>query len=146
MEEEITFGDSDAEKRVLLIDDDFGFVQAFTEVLKENFSLIDIKNEKSIKRAESALRAGDFDLIFLDLNIEDSIGPATVKEMRRITPDIPLIVVTKFGSSLVQEEVKACGGNFFLLKSEVTVEKLFSIFQSCGLDVQKIENPGIKII
>jgi len=57
-----------------------------------------------------------FDLVITDMTMPGMTGDRLAKEMRRIRPDIPVILCTGFSHHLNEEEAKAIGICAFLMK------------------------------
>ena len=90
-------------KNILIIDDDPSIVELLTLFLKENES-----NVKSGNTAESGLalaRKQEFDLILLDIMLPDSNSVDAIKNLQKIVPQTPVLLITG-GSNL--EIAKQC--------------------------------------
>lgn len=58
----------------------------------------------------------DFDLVITDRTMPRMTGEALVRELRRIRPDIPIILCTGFSHVMTTEQVRLLGIDAFLLK------------------------------
>lgn len=86
---------SDAD-RILLVEDDDGLRRAVAEVLGAGGFQV-----SNVSRADDALerlQEETFDLVLTDLVMPGMRGEALVEEMARAFPEIPVIVLTAFGS------------------------------------------------
>ncbi|TVR59851.1 MAG: sigma-54-dependent Fis family transcriptional regulator [Gemmatimonadales bacterium] len=86
---------SDAD-RILLVEDDEGLRRAVAEVLGAGGFQV-----SNVSRADDALerlQEETFDLVLTDLVMPGMRGEALVEEMARAFPEIPVIVLTAFGS------------------------------------------------
>jgi two-component system response regulator GlrR len=71
----------------------------FKPVTAENaFEALEIYNEELDTDAP-------FDLVISDLGMEEMDGIALAKELKKITPDIPIILLTGFGSLVKHEDL-----------------------------------------
>lgn len=92
-----------ARRRILVVDDDENTRNAIVEAL----SLKDIQVEaaESGEAALSLLAAKQFDLALLDLRMPGMSGMEVLKQVGRSYPDVPVILVTAYGT--VQTAVEA---------------------------------------
>src|SRR5579862_3062687 len=82
--------------RVLLVDDD----RALCETLEEGLRRRDFKViwHTSADEALVALHDGDFDVVVTDLNMHGLSGIELCERVNAIRRDVPVIVLTAFGS------------------------------------------------
>ncbi|MBI5195554.1 MAG: response regulator [Nitrospirae bacterium] len=89
--------------RILIIDDDESVRSSFTEILRSRqFSPI---TASSGREALELLKKEVPDAILLDLKMSDMDGFETMKEIKKVAPNVPVIIVTAYGD--VQTAVKA---------------------------------------
>jgi len=70
-----------------------------------------------------------FDLVITDQTMPAMTGATLVAELRRIRPDIPIILCTGFSHLMNAEKAKALGVDAFILKPGVTQELAVTIQQ-----------------
>jgi len=104
------------QERILFIDDEPALVsmgKAFLESLG-----YEVVTETSSREALALfIRQPDsFDLVITDMTMPEMTGERLAKELRRIRPDIPIILCTGFSHHLNEEEAKAIGIGAFLMK------------------------------
>ena len=63
-----------------------------------------------------ALADADFDLAILDWQLPDMDGVMLLKEIRRLYPKLPIVIMTGIGTSETAEAVLKLGARFFILK------------------------------
>ncbi len=63
-----------------------------------------------------ALASANFDLAILDWQLPDMDGVALLKEIRRLYPKLPVVIMTGFGSSDTAETVLQLGARYFIFK------------------------------
>lgn len=82
--------------RILVLDDD----AAILDVLRIRLEVAGYTVTATGKEAEAIQLARDacFDLALIDLQLEQSDGIAVMQELRRICPDLPVIIMTAHGS------------------------------------------------
>lgn len=83
-------------KKILVIDDDKTILVFFANLLS-NFEQ-GYKIASSKKEAIEALKKEKYDLIFLDLILEDGTGAEIYEEIKKISPEANIIVITGYHS------------------------------------------------
>lgn len=81
-------------RRILIVDDDAEVLWLFSKFLERRDR--EIETASSGKQALERVRAGPFDLILLDLKMPDMDGTETLREIRKIDPEVPVYIVTAF--------------------------------------------------
>lgn len=117
--------------KVLLVDDE----QGFADVIAKRMSKRNISVTKTYCGAEAlrALRKSDFDVVVLDLKMEDMDGIEVLKILKNMDPDLSVIMLTGHGSEKAAEEGIQLGATDYLTKPcdfEVLVEKIKEIHRS----------------
>lgn len=75
----------------------------------------------SIGEARSACRAGRrFDLVLLDMNLQDSKGLQGLRLLREDCPHLPIAILTGTHDEFVVRQAQAMGASGFLLKNAAT--------------------------
>ena len=100
--------------RVLLIDDE----EAYVDVLQKRMTRrnIDITTALSGSEAIQTLRKRDFDVALLDLKMEDMDGIEVLKIMKKLAPEIKVIMVTGHGSEQAARDGITLGAFDYLTK------------------------------
>src|SRR4029453_6695535 len=70
-----------------------------------------------------------FDLVITDQTMPAMTGATLVAELRRIRPDIPIILCTGFSYLINAEKAQALGGDAFVMKPGVTQDLAVTIQQ-----------------
>ena len=112
--------------RILLIDDEVGYVNVLSNRLsKRNF---EVSKATSGSEAFQVLRQRDFDVAVLDLKMEDMDGIEILKILKKMAPELVVIMLTGHGSAEAAHEGIKEGAYDYLTKP-------------CGLDalIQKIQ-------
>lgn len=81
---------------VLVADDEASLQYAFRRFFEE--AGWEVESVSSGRRALKALAARVFDCLFLDVRLPDADGLELIRDIRRIRPAIPIIVMTAYGS------------------------------------------------
>ena len=103
-----------AQIHILLVDDEVGFV----DVLTRRMAKRDIHVTKALNgtQAIQALRKRDFDVAILDLKMEDMDGIEVLKILRKMVPEMPVIMLTGHGSEKSAREGIEYGAFDYLTK------------------------------
>jgi DNA-binding NtrC family response regulator len=105
---------SDTPIRVLLVDYEVGFVEVLAKRMGRRGYLV----TPSISGTEAVqvLRKNDFDVVVLDLKLEDMDGIEVLQIMKKMVPDLPVIMLTGHGSEQAAREGVKFGAFDYLLK------------------------------
>lgn len=100
--------------RLLLIDDEVGYVKVLSNRLsKRNF---EVDTATSGTEALQLLRHKQFDVAVLDLKMEDMDGIEVLKILRKMAPELAIIMLTGHGSAEAAEEGINQGAYDYLTK------------------------------
>ncbi len=100
--------------RLLLIDDEVGYVNVLSNRLsKRNFL---VGKATSGSEAFQILRQKDFDVAVLDLKMEDMDGIEILKILKKMAPELAVIMLTGHGSAEAAHEGIKQGAYDYLTK------------------------------
>ncbi len=122
-------------KKILVIDDKEISRNAFTDILKASeFSAIEAPTGKEgvqifIKEGVSA--------VILDIELSDMNGIEVLKELKRIDPDVPIIMVSASISAVEMSKAKRIGSYDFFAKPPNFEKLILSLKEA-------LEEPVIK--
>jgi len=105
---------ADGNIRVLLVDDEVGFLDVLTKRLGKRGLVV--TSAPSGTEGIQVLRKNDFDVAVLDLKLEDMDGIEVLEIFRKMVPDLPVIMLTGHGSEQAANEGLAHGAFDYLLK------------------------------
>ncbi len=116
--------------KVLIVDDEV----ALANTLAQRLQIRDCFTETAYdgEQALSKLITNTPDVIVLDLRMPGMHGIDVLKEIRKICPDIQVIVLTGHGTDRDEEEVRKLGGFDFLKKPadiEILSQRIKAAFQ-----------------
>lgn len=99
---------------VLLVDDEKGYLN----VLSNRMSRRSINATKAFNGTEAIqiLRKNDFDVVVLDLKMEGMDGIEVLKVIKRMVPELPVIILTGHGSQTAAREGILFGAFDYLTK------------------------------
>jgi CheY-like chemotaxis protein len=97
-------GNAKRVSRILVVDDEPLVRKAIGGVLKERGYPV-VAVEDGVK-ALAAFREEEFGLVLLDLGMPGMNGYQTAEEMKKLKPDVPVVLVTGWGDDVDQDRVK----------------------------------------
>jgi len=107
-------------ERILLVDDEQSLVQMGTTVLKRLGYKVtpDTNSLHTLEIFRS--RPGEFDLIITDHTMPNLTGTDLIREIRRIRPDMPIILCTGFSEEVTRETAADLGVELIMKPFEIT--------------------------
>lgn len=100
--------------RVLVADDERLMAEMLEEMLRADGMLVETAHTG--KEALEKFRSRDFDLVLLDLRMPEMHGLQVLQEMKKEDPNIPVIVITAYGSVDNAVEALKIGAYDFITK------------------------------
>ena len=113
-------------KRILIVEDDEEMRALLRDVIEEEGHKTDSVNNGS--EAFRKLVKQSFDLIITDIRMPGLTGLDILPGMRKLHPEVPIIVITAFGSEEIQRKAIERGANAYLEKP-IHFQKLTNLIQ-----------------
>ena len=112
---------------ILVIDDDAAVRKSFQLALEDTGYGLETAASGDQGIAMAGARA--YDLIFLDLKMPGLNGVETLREIRRMTPEVPVYIITAFHTEFVEElrQALADGITFELLRKPIGGEDIRTV-------------------
>lgn len=111
---------SDKAQVVLLIEDNPGDARLMDEMLRDSAGApFVLERSASLVASTTRLASAGVDLILLDLSLEDSQGWETLERVRRLAPDVPIVVLTGLDDENLAVEAVRAGAQDYLVKGQV---------------------------
>ncbi|SKA96451.1 Response regulator receiver domain-containing protein [Paucidesulfovibrio gracilis DSM 16080] len=116
--------------RMLLVDDEAGFVDVMSKRLKRR----DVQVTPALSGAVAIqiLRKHDFDVAVVDLKMEDMDGIELLSVVKKMVPEMPVIMLTGHGSEQAAREGMEHGAFDYLLKPCELENLMAKIHQAVG--------------
>lgn len=110
---------------ILLVDDEISYVN----VLANRLSRRNITATKCFSGTDAIqmLRDNDFDVVILDLKLEDMDGIEVLKIMKKMVPEIKIIMLTGHGSETAAKDGIKEGAHDYLTKPCELSELIYKI-------------------
>lgn len=109
-------------RRVLLVENDGGSGARIAGVLGEHG--FDVTSAASIAETQKLLEGETFACALLDVELADSAGLASVSAMRRLGPDLPVIVLSDGEDAFTPTKAIVAGAQDWVGKDEMTAGHL----------------------
>jgi CheY-like chemotaxis protein len=108
--------------RIAIVDDSADILELLELVLRDHH---EFRTFSSGVEFVEQFRAGDFDLILLDLLMPELDGFETFRRIRRVDKDVPVAAITASAFPLASERGKALSSGFcdYFIKPVTEVEK-----------------------
>jgi two-component system cell cycle sensor histidine kinase/response regulator CckA len=104
---------------VLLVEDN----PAYSAFIKDELTLaggpFEITAVDSLRNAADHLRRGGFDVVLLDLNLDDSSGLDTLERVHALANGIPVVILSGAGDQDLAMAAVRAGAQDYLVKSEI---------------------------
>ncbi|MBN2614116.1 MAG: response regulator [Bacteroidales bacterium] len=111
---ELNVADSFAHKKVLIVDDHHETINAFKRLME--FWDFKVVWGKSLEEGTKLLGKEDFDLVFIDFNLENKDPEEILDKMKSARKGVKIVFLTSTKSSLAIDRIKKLGSYQFLLK------------------------------
>lgn len=111
--------------RVLVIEDNPLDARMIEELLsRANRQPIELEHVQRLSAGLTQLASGQFDVVLVDLNLEDSSGVETVARVHACNRQVPIVVLTGMEAGELALKALKSGAEDFLYKSELEPELL----------------------
>jgi signal transduction histidine kinase len=109
-------------ERILLVDDEKALTEMGTQMLKRlGYEVEGISN--AVTALETfRLEPDRFQLVISDLTMPHMTGIQLAEEIKKIKPDIPIIICSGYSASLTEKQINALGISEFIMKPIVKSE------------------------
>lgn len=105
-----------AARSVLVVDDEELFLKTVVDGFRSYAGRIELLTAKNGKEALGVLRSRPIDLVVTDLKMPEVDGFELLATMSRTWPDIPVLVMTAFGTPEIEKKLRGQGLTHYLEK------------------------------
>ncbi|MCC7134067.1 MAG: PAS domain S-box protein [Gemmatimonadales bacterium] len=105
-----------AGQRILIVDDEAPLAMFCGKVLEASGFRVATHTQPEVALAEFERAPGAFDLALLDLTMPHMTGVTLAGRLRALRPDLPIVLMTGYASSLTDASVRDIGVDRLLLK------------------------------
>jgi DNA-binding NtrC family response regulator len=130
-------------EKILIVDDEPDMLKLLSMILREK-TPYEISTTNNPLEAIELAKKGDFDLVISDLKMPGIDGLELIDAIKRLNEDIPIIIITAYGTVESASEAMLKGGFDFITKPFRKEQILFTIDKALKwLKLQK-ENKALK--
>jgi DNA-binding NtrC family response regulator len=126
-------------QRILVIDDEVDMLFLLRMIIEDNTDY-EVETTNGPSEGIKLLREKDFDLVITDLKMPGMDGMDLYHEFKEIKPEIPVVIITAYGSPEISEEALREGVADFITKPFRKDSILFTIKRALELAQTKREN------
>jgi len=101
-------------KRILVVEDDADIIKIYQELLSDRFTVI-IKST-GMHAIQYLKDTPDIDLALVDVKLPDISGIEVLKEIKKVKPCVPAIIMTAYGNERVAVNAFRCGARDYVKK------------------------------
>ncbi len=98
---------------ILIVDDEVGPRESLRMILKPMYDVHTVENGQD---ALNFLAQEKVDLVTLDLNMPGLSGIEVLPEIKKLQPDVDVIIITGYGTLSITQEAFRCGAGGFISK------------------------------
>ncbi len=117
--------------KILIVDDNGSFRQAFRQSLQESFPTIAIDEAADGNEALHKVDAFPPDLIFMDIGLPGENGLELTKKIKGTHPNITILVLTSYDLPEYRDFAFQCGADGFFGKTTCDIKELEALIKSC---------------
>jgi two-component system response regulator HydG len=119
--------------KILIVDDEEDLVNTLQRLLLSEFPGGRVDMAFSGEEGLSCLAASSYDLLIADFRMPGFDGLELIKGVRYLDARVPIVLMTGYGSTLVQKEADQLGVNLYVAKP-FDVDKMLSAVRKLLLD------------
>ncbi|PWU10979.1 MAG: hypothetical protein C5B50_24195 [Verrucomicrobia bacterium] len=125
--------------RVLLVEDEPAFAKAVHEILTQvSDSQCEIAHASQFSEMQAMLHKQEPDVVLLDLSLPDRHGVESYKDLRTLSPTLPIIILTGLDDETAAAEAVRAGAQDYLVKSQFDGRILLRIMRH-AIERKRIE-------
>ena len=130
-------------QRILVVDDELDMLMLLRMIVEDNTNY-EVETTNNPSEALKLLTEKDYNLVISDLKMPGMDGIELFDELREIKPDVPVIIMTAYGSLETSEDAMKKGVADFITKPFRKDSILFTINRVLELARIKQENIQLK--
>jgi DNA-binding NtrC family response regulator len=130
-------------QRILIIDDEVDMLMLLRMIIEDNTDY-DVETTNSPTEGIKLFREEDYDLVITDLKMPGLDGMDIFDEFKDLNPDVPVIMITAYGSIETSDDALRKGVAEFITKPFRKDSILFTIRRVLELASVKKENVELR--
>jgi two-component system, response regulator YesN len=116
--------------RVLLVEDNRIYREAFKENLCQDFPSLLVREAENSDEALKRIQEGTPDLIFMDIRLPGMNGLQLAQKVKRDLPDIHIAILTGYDQPEYRQAAAQCGADRFFVKESLRWDEVRSLVES----------------
>ena len=119
--------------RVLIVDDSSTMRSIIRKILSASRFALEVDDAAQGIAALDQLASGNYGMVFLDYNMPDLNGLETLSEIKRVAPNVSVVIMTSTVDNVLADRAQASGALAFLKKPfypddiDVVLERYFGL-------------------
>jgi DNA-binding NtrC family response regulator len=130
-------------ERILVIDDEPDMLMLMSMIIEENTEW-EVETTNNPSEGLKMAMENDYDLVIADLKMPGLDGMEVFEELKEMKPDIPVIIITAYGSLEIADEARNKGVADFITKPFRKDTILFTMDRVLEIASVKRENLELK--
>ena len=130
-------------ERILVIDDELDMLMLLRMIIEENTAW-EVETTNNPSEGLKMVMEDDYNLVIADLKMPGMDGMEVFEELKEMKSDIPVIIITAYGSLEIAEEARQKGVADFITKPFRKETILFTMGRVLELARVKKENLELK--
>ena len=130
-------------EKILVIDDELDMLMLLRMIIEENTDC-EVETTNNPSEGLKMVMEKDYNLVIADLKMPGMDGMEVFEELKEMRPDIPVIIITAYGSLEIAEEARQKGVSDFITKPFRKDTILFTMSRVLELARVKKENLELK--
>ena len=130
-------------EKLLIVDDEPDMLKLLSMIIREKTSYETVTTNNPLEALELA-RQGGFDLVIADLKMPGLDGIELLEAIKRTDEDIPVIIMTAYGTVETAMETMSKGGFDYITKPFKKEQILYTIDKALKFVKLKKENEMLK--
>jgi DNA-binding NarL/FixJ family response regulator len=114
-------------KRILVVDDHPIVCEGLADLINRQQDLKCCGEAANLFQAQKAIEALKPDLLLLDLRLGSADGLESIKSIKTLFPDLPVLVISQFDEAIYGERALRAGAMGYVMKEQASEELLAAI-------------------
>jgi DNA-binding NarL/FixJ family response regulator len=114
-------------QRILIVDDHAVVRDGLKKMLDEQPGAVTFGEASTVPEALRLVRAGDWDVVVLDLSLGDRSGLEVLKELKQIRPRLPVLILTMHSEEQYARRAFKAGATGYITKDSPRAELVKAI-------------------
>jgi two-component system, NarL family, invasion response regulator UvrY len=114
-------------RRIIIADDHPVVLKGLKEIMQEGFDQVEVDEAGRGYELINKIQASDYDLVLLDISLPDINGIEVLKELKRIKPKLPVLIVSMYPEEQYALRALKAGARGYLIKQSAPGELILAV-------------------